>query len=393
MKLHIFNCLFFIFLLAAASSASCVELRGIAAVEYRQFLARGEVGQKTFQPSVFVEPELYQSFLKDSASITVVPFLRLDALDDERSHWDIREFMVRYHFKEVDLEVDLGIGKVFWGVTESQHLVDIINQTDSIESLDNEDKLGQPMLHVSWIKEWGSVEGFLLPYFRERTFPGEDGRLSLGVENSSAQYKSSKGNRHLDFAVRYSTSMNSVDLGVSYFQGTGRDPDFIYNQQQLLPFYRQIRQVGIDAQWLKGDFSWVSEALWRDTGEKEYFAITAGFEYSLVGITDTNMDLGILTEVLYDSRGQSATTAWQQDIFIGTRLAVNDIAGTEILLGVTQDLDYFNSRAIKLEASSRITNSWLWRVNGWIFNSYGNEDPLSSFQKDDYLEVGLEYYY
>ena len=94
-------------------------------------------------------------------------------MDSERTHFDIRELFGLWVFERWELGV--GIRKVFWGVTESQHLVDIINQTDLVDSIDGEEKLGQPMVNVSIPHEWGTVDLFILPYFRERTFPGRDG--------------------------------------------------------------------------------------------------------------------------------------------------------------------------------------------------------------------------
>ncbi len=76
-------------------------------------------------------------------------------------------------------ETRVGVRRVFWGVTEFQHLVDIINQSDSVEDIDNEDKLGQPMINLSLVKDWGIVDFFVLPYFRERTFAGAEGRPGL----------------------------------------------------------------------------------------------------------------------------------------------------------------------------------------------------------------------
>ena len=88
-------------------------------------------------------------------------------------------------FDESELRV--GLRKVFWGVTESQHLVDIINQTDLVESLDGEEKLGQPMINYALINDWGTLDLYLLPYFRERTFSGINGRLrsSLYVDTTN----------------------------------------------------------------------------------------------------------------------------------------------------------------------------------------------------------------
>ena len=102
-------------------------------------------------------------------------FVREDSMDDERSHADIRELSWLYYSD--DWELRLGISKVFWGVAESQHLVDIINQTDAVENVDGEDKLGQPMINLTLIRDWGNVDLFVLPYLRERTFTGVNGLL------------------------------------------------------------------------------------------------------------------------------------------------------------------------------------------------------------------------
>lgn len=67
--------------------------------------------------------------------------------------------------------------KEFWGVAEARHLVDIINQTDEVENFDREDKLGQPMINLALINNWGTLDFFLLTGFRDRTFPGREGRL------------------------------------------------------------------------------------------------------------------------------------------------------------------------------------------------------------------------
>ena len=65
-----------------------------------------------------------------------------------------------------------GVRRVFWGVAESNHLVDVINQTDAIENPDQEDKLGQPMLNLAY------VEYFCLPVLA----------YSLGLQDSHVEY-------------------------------------------------------------------------------------------------------------------------------------------------------------------------------------------------------------
>jgi len=71
------------------------------------------------------------------------PFVRIDEHDAERSHVDLREFL--YTHVGDTWEIRAGLGKVFFGVAESNNPVDIINQRDSVENITTDAKLGQPI--------------------------------------------------------------------------------------------------------------------------------------------------------------------------------------------------------------------------------------------------------
>ncbi len=167
--------------------------------------------QRDGDVSLAAEPEYYKDWNNGLRAITFKPFARLDSTDPKRTHFDIREA----HYLHVidDWEFRIGIAKVFWGVTESQHLVDIINQTDLVENLDTEDKLGQPMIETTWLQDWGAVQLYILPGFRERTFPGRKGRLRTGlvVDTDEEEYESGAEERHVDWALRLKTQFGPVD--------------------------------------------------------------------------------------------------------------------------------------------------------------------------------------
>ena len=95
--------------------------------------------------SLYLEDEMGRSF-------TLAPFFRYDAADSSRTHADLREayFLAFGEFGEGEWELRVGLDRVFWGVTESHHLVDIVNQTDLVEHPNEEAKLGQPMVHATW---------------------------------------------------------------------------------------------------------------------------------------------------------------------------------------------------------------------------------------------------
>ncbi len=372
------------------------ELTGYVAIEGRLFFDDSlHTGQREQQSSIIAKPEYFHEW-KESI-LTVAPFFRLDSADSKRSHVDIREFFVLWYPEA--FELGIGIRKVFWGVTESQHLVDIINQTDLVELPDGEEKLGQPMVNLSLLRDWGTLDLYLLPYFRERTFPSLKGRLrsSLVVETDRTRYESGAKQHHLDVAARYSQTFGDWDVGLSYFQGTGREPTLIPGADAsgnpvLIPFYEQIGQTGLELQWVVEEWLWKLEMIHRVGQGDSFEAWTGGFEYTFTALFGSKMDLGVIGEWLHDTRGEAAPTPFEEDIMVGFRLGVNDMASTELLFGVIQDLER-SDRILSLEASRRITDHWKIEIEAFIFARQSPNELLFSQRDDDFLQASLFYHF
>jgi hypothetical protein len=351
-------------------------------------------GQVNGNFSLSLQPEYRNKWDNDHKSFTFIPFYRWDSKDNERSHGDIRQLDLIV--AQGDWEFQGGISKVFWGVTESQHLVDIINQTDGVENLDGEDKLGQPMLRISRIMDEGSISLFVLPYFRERTFPGLEGRLRtpLPVDTGQATYESDREEKHVDYALRWNQTFDNIDLGLSWFDGTSRQPDFRPNTTgtALNPHYPQIQQAGLDLQYTGDAWLWKLEAIHRSSGTESYNAAVGGFEYTIPGITDSGADLGLLAEYHFDSRDKLATSPFQNDIFIGTRLAMNDTQSTELLAGAIFDLDY-DSKSFRVEAGRRLSDNIKINLEAQAFTDIDPADPLYAIRNDDHLLVELQRFF
>ncbi len=378
------------------------EFRGNISVEGR-FFANEPLypDQERHNASIAIAPEYYHEWPAGSrtgSSFTFSPFLRIDSADSERTHFDIRE--LNFLLLGDPWELRLGISKVFWGVTEFVHLVDIINQTDLVEDIQGEDKLGQPMAHLSAPTDWGVLDLFILPYFRERTFPGSEGRLrpALVVDTDNPVFESSAEENHVDFAIRYSQVFDFFDFGIYYFKGTSRDPLFIpavntSSETVLLPYYRQIDQVGTDLQLVAGSWLWKLEALYQDNEEDPYFAATGGFEYTFVGLGSSKTDLGIIMEYAYDDRDEETITSFENDLFMGLRLGVNDAATTEILLGLSLDLDN-KGQVFRLEASRRLADNVRLMLEGWgFFNTDPGDYYLYSIREDAFGRLQIFYYF
>ncbi|HKJ19448.1 MAG TPA: hypothetical protein VJ993_02185, partial [Woeseiaceae bacterium] len=324
-----------------------------------------------------------------------IPYLRWDATDDERNLADLRE--AYWAFEGDDYELLVGANTVFWGVTESVHLVDIINQTDFAGDIDGEDKLGQMMVSLMLQRDWGEITGFVMPAFRERTFAGVDGRFRppLPVDTDNALYESSDEETHVDFALRYSHYIGDIDIGLNVFSGTSREPRFIpaADGQSLLPVYDQIDQLGVAVQYTKEAWLWKLEAIARDGVTQSFAAAVGGFEYTFYQVSESTIDVGLLLEYQYDGRNEfEPVTIADNDVFVGTRLAFNDVQDTAVLAGLSYDTDT-GETFINIEAERRFGDNWFAELRVRAFNGAAQVDATTWLQKDDYVQLSLARYF
>lgn len=379
--------------LAFLTPSTASEWSGYVAAEYRYF-TQSALDQQQFNGgsvSFSAEPEFYHSWNDGDDAFVFSSFFRWDEHDPQRTHVDLRELM--WIHAQQDWELRLGVGKVFWGVTESQHLVDIINQSDTVENLDGEDKLGQTMVNLSLIKDWGTVDLFVLPGFRERTFPGKDGRFrpSPAIDDHTA-YQSTAKDKHVDYALRWSQTFDDWDVGISHFYGTSREPRIIPTPTSggvaLIPFYDIINQTGIDVQATLDEWLWKVEVIHRSGQGETFNAFTGGFEYTFVGIIESAADFGLIAEYLYDDRGEDGGVAFDDDIFVGGRLAMNDAASSELLFGVIADVNK-STRFYSVEASRRFGDDWVLSLEARFISAAAKNDVLASFRHDDVIQLEL----
>ncbi len=378
-------------------------------IETRTFFESGKDGQSRFHPALSLQMDLYRSWDNEQQSFTFAPFYRFDAEDSERTHFDVRELF--WSRVGDDWDLHLGVRQVFWGVTEFTHLVDIVNQTDLVENIDREEKLGQPMAHLSVIRDWGILDIHLLTGFRERTFPGTDGRLrpALEIDTDHATYESAAEELRTDGVIRWSHRLGPMEFGLYQFSGTSRDPEFQLVQMPdgefvLRPHYPVIDQTGFDAQAIFGDWAWKLEAINRTGFGDRYYAYNAGFERTLVGVMGSRTDLGLVVEYLYDERQEEAfNTLFEHDLAVGTRWNLNDVNDSQALFGVIWDVET-DEYIVKLEASRRLGDTWTLLIEGRAFGGADEPDNIfdslfdpdaksAAVQDDDFIQLELTRYF
>ena len=382
---------------AMADDAS-LDVSADVSVEMRYFPTDGRwPGQGTRAGEAALEStlELHWRNAGGDQRASLIPYLRWDGTDSERSLADLHE---AYWALEKDaFQLLIGANVVFWGVTESEHLVDIINQTDAVADIDGEDKLGQPMISLSLQHDWGSLGLFVMPYFRERTFAGPDGRFRppLPVDTDRPQFESPDGNRHVDLAVRYSHYIGDVDLGLSAFRGTNREPRLLPDAggESLLPYYDQITQIGLDLQYTRNAWLWKLEAIARDGVEESFAAAVGGFEYTQFQVRNSALDVGLLAEYQYDGRGPAEpVTIADHDLFLGTRLAFNDAQDTAVLAGVGVDVRT-SETYVNVEAERRLGQDYVLELRSRFFSGAKAGDVTYALSADDYVQLLVSRYF
>lgn len=382
------------------NSSFAGELTGFVALDSRVFINAPAFPQQNMGnlPSFVAEPEYYHQSHDYIHTFTFKPFARFDANDAKRSHFDIRQ--ADWLYVQDNWELRAGVSKVFWGVTESNHLVDIINQTDSVEDTDGEDKLGQPMVQLGLFRDWGNLRLFYMPYFRERTFPGTDGRLrgQIPIETDITLYDSPAQRWHPDVAVRYSNIIGNWDIGLSHFSGTSREPNFVLStngdgNSVFLPKYEIIDQTGLDLQYTNEGWLLKLEAITRSGQGDRFVAFTSGFEYTFYGVVGSNLDFGLLSEYQFDDRSNVAPATFaDNDIFIGGRLTLNDIQDSQLLAGFSFD-NNDSSSAIFVEASRRFGNNWKAEADMRLFNNVKYNSPAAGQRRDSHFQLRLARYF
>ena len=366
------------------------EIIGELSFDNRYFFNAGLQEQKKNHTSFSFSPEIFQD--NSNRIFHFKAKLRKDSEDSGRNLNDIQELYLINILE--DKEIKYGVSKEFWGVTETSHRVDIINQTDFTEGFDGEEKLGQPMIKISLERQWGLLDIYTLLGFRERNFSGKKGRLRLPlpINEKGSLYSSSSKNKRADFAVRWSNYYDDFDIAISHFSGTSREPRFLPSANkinELVPVYEVIDQTGLEIQYLLDSLAIKGEVISRSGQGERFTAATYGLEYTQVGVLQSRIDLGWVVEFNHDDRLESSP------FVLGTRFSFNDIYDSQILSGFILN-DKSKELGFLLEASRRIGECCLLSLEGIYFDDTeednGQKKLFQAFKEDDFLRAEFIYY-
>ncbi len=376
----------------AAKAGISTEHRGEITAEaswYPQSAAHA--GQKDSFVHVETRPELV--LYGDRAEALIQP--RISGGTVGEGSIDFREAHVTARIGDADILVGSTI--LFWGKVESYNPVDVVNARDFSRGLMRSEKRGAPMLRVSWPVGPGQLD-LLAIDFAENIYPGLASRerpalrIAKGTSYSGGAKRDDIAN-----AVRWSGYFGDIDLGVSWFRGTGSAPRLLPQAGGTLkPDYSRITQAGLDIQYLRGDSALKAELI-RRTGQydrlgtaRTYRAGVVGIEHNLYGVMDSGRDIVLIGEYARDSRKGLAHSGFQNDLTVGARWLWNDVEDTEVLGLLTRDLDN-DAQTVTVTIDRRINDQLTFEASARGTSRYDSDPNSTALQKDSAVVMALTY--
>ena len=370
-----------------------VEQRGEITVEASWYPRTAKhTGQKDSFLHLEAKPEIL--VYGDTAEAQLQP--RYSGGTSSAGQIDFREAHVSGRVGELDYLVGSTI--LFWGKVESYNPVDVVDALDYSRGLMRNEKRGAPMVRLSWPVGPGQVD-LLAIDFVENIYPDNSlrERPALPVTDTTAGFSGGAARDDIATAARWSGYFGDIDLGISWFRGTGHAPRLLpQSDGTLKPDYSRITQLGLDIQSLHGDSAVKAELIHR-RGQYDrlgstdsYGAGVIGVEHNLYDLAGSGRDLVLIAEYARDERLGRSHSGFQNDLVLGGRWLWNDVEDTEILTLLSRDLDNA-AQTLTVTADRRITDALSFEATVRWPQRLGRDPTGAALSRDSAIIASLTY--
>lgn len=362
--------------------------------------------------SFAIRPSFRLETANKGVQLTLTPFVRVDSMDSQRSHADLREAKLDAQLGKIGsvrFDATLGFEQVFWGKAESINLVNVINAADLVEDLSGDEKLGQPLLRLgAYTGDYGALQLYYLPYVRTTDYAGAGGRFRSRIALKDEPVIETAGERWTpSFAARWSQALGGLDLGLSAFHGVGRDAfaqivAFAGTEPAVAqPVLTRETRLGIDAQYTHEATLFKFEGVWRKTDTPRAMvwrdgyrdvALVGGIEHTLHAVGGTEADLGLIAEYAWDERGDEAPGLFDRELILGARLAFNDPDDSSLLFLAAVDTNN-GEQVLRLEAETRLEQGFRLKLIGGAFMGSKAGSVMHDLRRDNFLQAKLSWWW
>ncbi len=342
---------------------------------------------------------------------------RLDREDRGRSVLVIEEAWVEWKAKP--FRIRAGVDLLNWTATEAFHPADIINSRNLDSSIQNYDKIGEPMVSISYKSRLGVLTAYHMPTVMDPILPSPASRLSFtpGLQTDFDDLDA-KGERNESFfapqfALRWNKGFDDFDVSVHVVHHVDRaQPTIAMVDNQPTALLQTLTQVGGTYQYVLGAWILKFEGGWRlfeditsndnvlildgSSGKPDHGRLALGLEYGLSHETGSESTLLIEGQsVVGVSRAEALTLdPFQGDALVGYRYAFNDVQSTSLLVSAIVDVESWDEVIVAAQFTRRLGDTWT--LNGslrWVDTPEPSQEmggsSIRRLRESDFLGLSL----
>jgi hypothetical protein len=326
-------------------------------------------------------------------------FGRLDHFDDRRSVFILEEAWLQARTGRARLR--LGADVVNWTATEAFHPADVVNARNLDSDLESLEKVGEPMaaLQVGLLQGM-TASALFMPVYMATRFPSPASRLGFGpgMDMRGRRLMVDRQGRFTrrDFgpqgAVRLQQVVGSADLSVHALEQMDRLQPLVGLDAASglpVPVFLTVRQVG--GTWtqtlgalvikVEGAYRWFQTpaatgaeppaVVMTTDSDRDHAAVAVGFEYGLPHAGGGDSTFLVEGQGIFGpSRSVRAQLSpFENDVFVGYRLAIGDEDDKTFFLGGIVDLRRPRERLLTASYQQRLGETFTVAVGLRLFTA------------------------
>ncbi len=373
--------------------------RGEISLNFRGYTEKSQTLTNEDQPNelAFIKASVEERGDWDGWEYNLSLIGRADEKYQENSYVDFNELNIGRSFG--NWQVSAGYHMFMWSRLEAYHVVDVINSRINDGNIERFEKLGEASIVASHYTSIGTMKFIYMPYFKEGFYPNKKMRIFDGLTPASQNVVVGNEIKTVDeedqynqWAIYYAHQFGDLDLTVFAMDHIDRTRPIVgfhnLSTRALNVYYADVLDYGTAATYFWGEQTFKFEYLYSDFNVDsdlaiyDYTQVTTpvptvkrqAFDYHLASIGHeytynyaNNWSSGFFTEyqrVLgVDKLQRKQAQIFQNDLFVGHRLALNDAYSNEFMLGVYFDLEREGETLYYLSYERRLNNAWKGKIS------------------------------
>jgi hypothetical protein len=228
--------------------------------------------------------------------------------------------------------------------------------------LDKDKKLGSLGVSYGYFFDESDLSISLKLYEEDQKLQNEESVLYPLPLSYNAALKSETSKKRPTVYIKYTTVIDNTDLGLIIQNGYNDRRNYILLDAQFIQYAYLVNKFLMYSTTILDDtiykFEYAKTDVDKYTLIKDYYELGFGVEHTIYSLFD-NADLGVLGEYYRSDHNQE--NEFDNDLFIGARVTMNDTRNSEILSGFLKDLDRQKTNFL-FEYSTRLMDHYKFNV-------------------------------